>query len=88
MRLLPIIAESGTLTSYACGFYMWSERKAIRLIVNFFLLAIKKHCKVTYLNWKANRKEQLEEALHNLSSDNVYLLFVSFRRFHENFGLN
>ena len=34
------------------------------------------------------RKEQLEEALYNLLSDNVYLLFVSFCRFHENFGLN
>ena len=66
---------------------MWSEQKAIRLIVTF-LLAMMKHCKVTYLKWKANRKEQLEEALYKLSSDNVYLLFVSFCRFHEKFGLN
>ena len=35
-RLLPIIADSGTLISDASGFYMWSDRKAIRLIVNFF----------------------------------------------------
>ena len=28
---------------------MWSERKAIRVIVNFFLLAIKKHCKINPL---------------------------------------
>ena len=48
----------------------------------------KKHCKVTYLNWKANRKEHTEEVLNNLSSDNVYVLLVSFCRFHENFGLN
>ena len=47
-----------------------------------------KHCKVTYLNWKANRKDHTEEALHNLSSDIVYLPFVSFCRFHETFGLN
>ena len=37
MRLLQIIADSGTLISYACGLYLWSERKAIRLIVNFFI---------------------------------------------------
>ena len=37
MRLFPIIAERGTLISSACGFYMWSERKATRLIVNFFV---------------------------------------------------
>ena len=30
----------------------------------------------------------MREALYNLSSDNVSLLFVSFCRFHENFGLN
>ena len=36
-RLLPIIDDSGTMISYACGFYMWSERKAIRLIVNFIV---------------------------------------------------
>ena len=47
-----------------------------------------KHCKVPYLNWKANREDHTEEALDNLSSDNVYLLFVSFCRFHKTFGLN
>ena len=39
------------------------------------------------LNWKANIKDHTEEALQNLSSDNVYLLFISFCRFHEFFGL-
>ena len=48
----------------------------------------KKHCKMTYLNWKGNRKEHTEEALYTFSSDNVYLLFVSFCRFHETFGPN
>ena len=43
---------------------------------------------VTYLTWKTNRKEHAEETLYNLSSDNVYLLFDSFCRFHETFGLN
>ena len=33
-------------------------------------------------------ERKTEEALYNLSSDNVYLLFVSFCRFHETFGLN
>ena len=47
----------------------------------------KKHFKVSYLNWKGNTKEHTEEALYNLSSANVYLLFVSFCHFHENFGL-
>ena len=37
MRLFPTIADSGTLICYACGFYMCSERKATRLIVNFFV---------------------------------------------------
>ena len=53
-----------------------------------FIYARKKHRKVTYLNWKANRKEHPVETLYKLSSDNVYLLFVSFFRVHENFGLN
>ena len=53
----------------------------------FYKLEKKKKIKVTYLNWKGNTKEHREEALLNLSSDNVYLLFVSFCRFHENFGL-
>ena len=48
----------------------------------------KKHYKVTYLNWKGNTKEHMEEALWNLSSDNVYVLLVSFCRFHANIGLN
>ena len=54
----------------------------------FDKLEKKKHCKVTYLNWKVNRKEHTVEALHNLSSNNVYLLFVSLCRFHETFNLN
>ena len=37
MRLLLIIAESVTLIPHTCTPYMWSERKAIRLIVNFFI---------------------------------------------------
>ena len=37
MRLLPIIADSGTLISYTSRLYMWREQKAIRLIVNFFI---------------------------------------------------
>ena len=41
-----------------------------------------KHSKMPCLKWKENRKEQTEEDLFNLSSDNVYLLFVSFARFH------
>ena len=43
-----------------------------------FLYSRTNHCKVTYLNWKANRKDNTEEAVFNLSYDNVYLLFVSF----------
>ena len=48
----------------------------------------KNTCKVTYLNWKGNTKEHTEEALKYFSSSNVYLLFASFCRFYENFGLN
>ena len=33
-------------------------------------------------------KRSTEGGLYNLSSDNVYLLFVSFCRFHETFRLN
>ena len=40
------------------------------------------------LKWKENRKEHTEEALFNLSSDNVYLLFVSFGRFNKTFAFN
>ena len=29
----------------------------------YFKLEKKKHCKVTYLNWKGNTKEHTEEAL-------------------------
>ena len=47
----------------------------------------KKHCEVTYINSKRNTKEHTEEAPKDLSSDSVYLLFVSFCRFHDNFGL-
>ena len=35
-----------------------------------------------------HKKEHTEEDLFSLSSDNVYLLFVSLCRFHETFGLN
>ena len=45
-------------------------------------------CKVTYLNWKGNRKEHTEKGLYNLSSDNVYFFFASFLLFHQTFGLN
>ena len=34
------------------------------------------------------RKDHTEEALYNLSSANLYLLFVSFFRFHETFCLD
>ena len=37
-----------------------------------------KNYKMTYFKWKANEKEHTEEDLFNLSSDNVFLLFVSF----------
>ena len=37
---------------------------------------------------KQTEKEHTEEDHFNLSSDNVYLLFVLFCRFHENFDLN
>ena len=39
---------------------------------------------MTYLKWKANKKEHTEEDLFNLSSNNVYHLFVSFCRIHKN----
>ena len=58
------------------------------VLYSALLKSRKKHYKVTYLNWKANRKENTEEALYNLSCDNVYLLFALFCRFHETFGLN
>ena len=35
---------------------------------------------MTFLNCKGNRKEHTEEALYNLSSDNVYLFIASFCR--------
>ena len=88
-RLVPIIANSCTLFFYACGDYMWSERKTIRVKVNFLILyKKKKHCRMTCLKWKENRKEHTKEDLFKLSSDNVYLLLVSFCRFHKTFGLN
>ena len=40
------------------------------------------------LKCKENKKENTEEDLFNLPSDNVYLLFVSFCRFHKTFGFN
>ena len=40
------------------------------------------------LSGKQTEKEHTEEDHFNLSSDNVYLLFVSFCRFHENCDLN
>ena len=63
-----------------------TEKEFVSLLA--FLLTVKKDFKMIFLNWKGNRKEQLEEALYNLSSVNVYLLYVSFCPFHENFGLN
>ena len=42
-----------------------------------------KQCKMTYVKWRANSKEHTEEYLFNLSPDNIYLLFVSFCRFHK-----
>ena len=46
--------------------------------------------KETVVKWltltgKQTEKEHKEQDLFNLSSDNVYLHFVSFCRFHENF---
>ena len=40
------------------------------------------------VKWKENKKEHTEEDIFNLSSDNVYLLFVSFDRFHKTFAFN
>ena len=40
------------------------------------------------LTEKQTEKEHTENDHFNLSSDNVYLLFVSFCRFHETFGIN
>ena len=48
----------------------------------------RKHCKIPCVKWKENRKEHTEEDIFNLSSDNVYLLFVSFGRFHKIFAFN
>ena len=38
--------------------------------------------------WKENRKKRMDEDHFNVSSDNVYLLFVSFGRFHKTFVFN
>ena len=43
-----------------------------------------KHCKMSYVKWRANSKEHIEKALFNLSYDNIYLFIVSFCRFHKN----
>ena len=43
-----------------------------------------KHFKMSYVKGRADRTENTEEVLFNLSSDNIYLLFVSFCRFHKN----
>ena len=48
----------------------------------------RKHCKMPCLKRKENREEHTGEDLFNLSSDNVYLLFVSFGRFHKTFAFN
>ena len=48
----------------------------------------RKHCKMPCLKWKENRKEYTQEDLFNLSSYNVYLLFVSFVRLHKTFAFN
>ena len=42
---------------------------------------------MTYLNCKANRKDNMEETIYNLSSDNVYFPSVSYCGFHETFAL-
>ena len=68
----------------ACGF----SKKTIRLIVNFFYNLERNVVKWLTLTGKQTEKEHTEEDHFNLSSDNVYLLFVSFCRFHENFDLN
>ena len=62
----------------------FTKKKFVSVLT--LLSSRKKHCKLPYLNCKANRTEHAEEDLFNLSSDNVYLLFVSFCRFHKNFG--
>ena len=48
----------------------------------------RKHCEMPCVKWKENRKEHKEEDMFNLSPDNVYLLFVSFGRFHKTFAFN
>ena len=54
---------------------MWSERKAIRLMVNNLERNIAKSLTL-YLGSKLNTQKHTEVALWNLSCDNVYLLFV------------
>ena len=48
------------------------------------LQSITKPCKMSYVKWRANSEEHTEEALFNLSFNNIYLLFVSFCHFHKN----
>ena len=68
---------------------MWSEQKSARLIVNCFIsYKAGNIVKCLTLTRKQTEKKKLEEALYNLSFENVYVLFVSFCGFHENFGLN
>ena len=67
---------------------MWSEQKTIRLIVNFFYNLERNVVMWLTLTGKQTEKEYTEQDHFNLSSDNAYHLFVSFWRFHENFGLN
>ena len=43
---------------------------------------------MTCPNSKENTEEYTQEDFFNLSSDNVYFLFLSFCRFHKTFGLN
>ena len=74
----------------ACGV----NKKTIRLKVCFIIKnKLFYNLERNVVNWltlykKQTEKEQTEEDHFNLSFDNVYLLFLSFCRFHENFGLN
>ena len=36
-------------------------------------IARKKHCKLTYINWKVNRKEHTEEALQDLIKQDLII---------------
>ena len=58
LSLLTLVHSIFMRVEITCGVYvnqlvLWST----------FSQARKKHCKVTYLNWKANRKEHTVETL-------------------------